>query len=263
MRIFAILAMEALRDAARRRIVAVVVLLSLLSLFGIDGCTSCAGEVKINGEARDMQQLAGVTGTLTFVVLALWSVVLAGVLAAEHLAQTLSDGSANLVLSRPVGRTSFALARLCGALAIAGGMAALLLGASAGLLHVRGGLALAPAALGACAVALGSITLGALSMTASLYLPRVAVMLLAAFSVAALTVANGVGLANPDVGGAVGAIDRLGPPIATALAVSLDPWITQIELSTDALEAWARLCAWAAGSLLVLGLAFRRIELGR
>ena len=47
---FTALSKEALSDAIRRRIVAAVILLCLFSLMAIDGFTSCAGNVSLNGE---------------------------------------------------------------------------------------------------------------------------------------------------------------------------------------------------------------------
>ena len=117
---FSVLAVEALRDAVRRRIVMAIVVLSLLSLMVVDSCTACAaGEVTINGEVRSLNDVAGAAGANLYAWLGLWIVVLAGLLASDHLQQTLEDGSANLCLARPVSRTAFAMARLAGALAVA------------------------------------------------------------------------------------------------------------------------------------------------
>ena len=98
---FFVLTLEAIQDAVRRRIVLVIAAVSLLSLLMVDSCTSCGpGQVTVDGELRSMVDLSGYTGSVTFLLLGLWSVVLAGVLAAEHLAGTLDDGSAPLALSR-------------------------------------------------------------------------------------------------------------------------------------------------------------------
>ncbi|MDX1649862.1 MAG: hypothetical protein R3263_08400, partial [Myxococcota bacterium] len=130
MRAFARLSIEAVGDAVRRRIAAVVAAASLVSLLAIDTCTACAtGTVVVDGEVREIAALAGATGVATVVVLSLWIVALAAFLASDHLAQTLADGSALLVLARPVGRAPFALARLAGALGVALGAGAVLLGA--------------------------------------------------------------------------------------------------------------------------------------
>ena len=143
---FRTLAGEAVLDAVRRRIVAAIAVVSVLSLMLVDTCTTCSGgELVVNGEVREMASIAGWSGTVTFIVLGLWSIVLAGVLASEHLAQTLTDGSATLTLARPVGRGTFALARLTGALAIAFVTGAVLLGGTALFLSARSGLSTGPA----------------------------------------------------------------------------------------------------------------------
>ena len=92
---FRTLAGEAILDAVRRRVVAAIAVVSLLSLMLVDTCTTCSGgEVVVNGEVREMVHIAGWTGTVTFVVLGLWSIILAGVLASEHLAQTFASDAA-------------------------------------------------------------------------------------------------------------------------------------------------------------------------
>ena len=146
MRGFAALLAEAVRDAIRRRIVIGIVVACLFSLMLLDSCTSCAtGEVVVNGEARPLASLAGGLGVATLVVLGLWIVSLAGILAADHLRQALDDGSARMSLARPVGRGTFVMARLGGVLCIAYATGLLLLGAAAFLLATRSGLSVAPA----------------------------------------------------------------------------------------------------------------------
>ena len=107
--IFAELASEALWDATRRRIVPMIALVSLISLLGVDSCTSCAsGSITANDEVVPVSQVAGWTGMVVISSLSLWMMLLAGILASDHLAEPLSDGSASLVLSRPVTRGAFA-----------------------------------------------------------------------------------------------------------------------------------------------------------
>ena len=78
---FGPLVLEAIRDAVRRRIVAVIVVVCVLSVMMLDSCTACStGEVMVNGELRQVASLQGGLGALTIVVLGLWIVVLAGVL---------------------------------------------------------------------------------------------------------------------------------------------------------------------------------------
>jgi hypothetical protein len=257
---FRTLAGEAVRDAVRRRIVAAVAVVSVLSLMLVDTCTSCSGgELIVNGEVREMA--AGWSGTVTFIVLGLWSIVLAGVLASEHLAQTLADGSATLTLARPVGRGTFALARLAGALTIAFATGAILLGGTAFFLSARSGLPTAPAMVASLSCAVGGITLAALAMTASLYIPRIATVLLVFVATGATTLANLLAMFRDDTGGVMGAIDRFGPPLCSSIAVALSPWIPGDEVPGSPEEIAIRHALWAAASIALLQAAFRRTEL--
>ena len=264
LRSFRLLAAEALQDAVRRRVVAAIAVVSVLSLLAIDGCTSCASAtLVVNGEPRQLPQVAGATGLLAFSVLALWCIVLAGVLAAEHLIQPLDDGSAALSLARPVGRGSFAFARLSGALALALATGAVLLGTDASLLHGRAGLPLGPALAGAAAFALGAITTAALSMTLSLWIGRIANVLLVFAGVGATALANALSLAGHGPGGVLGLLDRFGPPLASSLAMALSAWVPDLELHAEPASLVFRGVLWAGGSLVALFVAFARVEIGQ
>lgn len=263
-RSFRLLAFEAVRDAVRRRIVAAIVVVSVLSLLGIDGCTKCAGgTVVVNGRPAELSQLAGATGALGFSMLSLWCIALAGLLAAEHLTQSLDDGSAALSLARPVGRGAFVFARLAGALAIALTTGGVLLGATTALLAVRTGLPPGPAVAGFAAFAAGSVTVAALAMSLSLAIGRLANVLLVFASVGAVTLVNGLSLAGHEPGGVLGLLDRFGPPLASAVVAAVSGWVPQLELSTDPAELVFRSVAWAGAALVVLWWLFGRAELGR
>jgi hypothetical protein len=260
---FGALAAEALRDAARRRVVAAVAFLSLCSLFVVESCTSCtATQVGLDGEPGRVLDLAGATGTIAFATLGLWCVVLAGLLAADHLAHSLADGSATLCLARPVGRARFAGARLTGVLAIAWGVALVLLGATAFFLRQRSELALAPAAASGVAATAGCVVVGGLAMTASLVLPRLATLLLVFPGVGMVALANLTSLVRGGTlePGLLLALDRFGPPLLTALVVPLAPWLESVSFPAAGGVA-LRLAAWALASVALLVLVFRRIEL--
>jgi len=175
---FGPLAREAIADALRRRIAAAVALAALVSVLMLESCTSCSPSVNVNGQLREMSELAGPAGLGAFVVLGLWVIALAGVLAADHLQSTLEDGSALLALARPIARDSFALARLAGVLGLAFCAGLVMLGSAAALLATRSGLPVAPALAAGAACTLGCIAVAALAMTASLLLPRAATLLL-------------------------------------------------------------------------------------
>jgi ABC-type transport system involved in multi-copper enzyme maturation permease subunit len=261
-RAFAALARESLADAVRRRLVLVIAAASLLSLQLVDSCTSCGGATLTrNGESIPLADVAGIGALLVAAACAFWTWLLAGALASDHLAEPLQDGSATLVLARPVGRASFALARLAGALAIALVSGALLLFATAGLLYARQGLPWAPALPAFAAAAAGAVTLGALAMAASLALPRIATLLLISMGVGAVAAANAAALLGAELGGLPAGLDRYGPPLLSSVALALREWIAPATLPGSAPALWLRHLVWMAASAALLILAFRRVEL--
>ncbi len=257
---FGWLAREAIADALRRRIAFAVALAALASVALLESCTSCSPSLTVNGELRELTELAGPAGLGSFVLLGLWGIALAGVLAADHLQSTLDDGSALLALARPISRDAFALARLAGVLGLSLGAGALVLGAAIALLSARSGLAVAPALAAAAACALGCVAVAALAMAASLALPRAATLLLVLGGVWLTAFANSLG-SFTEVGGWLGALDRFGPPLASAMALALAPWLDGVAISGDSVRVTARLAAWAIGAVLALVYAFRRVEL--
>ena len=254
------LSREALADAMRRRIAGAVVVAALISVAMLDSCTSCTPSVTTNGQVHELAEFAGVAGLGTFVVLGLWLIVLAGVLAADHLQSTLEDGSALLSLARPISRETFALGRLAGVLGLVITAGAIVLGAAALMLHSRSSLPLGPALAAGAACALGCVTVAALAMAASLALPRAATLLAVLGGVWLTAFANGLA-AFTEVGGWLGALSRVGPPLASTMGLSLAPWLDGVTLSGDPVRAWARLAAWAFGALILLAYSFRRVEL--
>jgi hypothetical protein len=262
-RVFRVLAVEALADAMRRRIVPVVVVVSLLSLSLVDRCSAHAPTFTRDGQAVEIPAMAGWGGFLIMVVLGLWTLVLAGILASDHLAEALDDGSAALNLARPVSRESFVLARLFGAVAIAVATGGALLLVTALLLSARHGLALDAAFACLIACALGATCVGGLSMAASLFVPRAIAALLAfvgVSAIAALQISSQLGM---QLTGLVGVVERYGPPLVTAMLVALAPWIEPTAVQGAPLETAIRAFSWAGGGAVLLALAFRRVELGR
>jgi hypothetical protein len=260
MRSFWLLAREALGDAFRRRIVGGVAVAALLSIAMLESCTGCSPSINVNGEVRELVEVRGAFGFTTFLVLGLWGIALAGVLASDHLRSALDDGSAVLSLARPVPRESFALARLAGVMGVTGGAGALVFGAAAFLLATRTGLSLTPLLAGAGASLLGALTVAALAMAASLALPRVATVLLVLGGVGVVALANGIA-PFAEGSGWLGVIDRYGPPLGSSLALALAPWLEGVSLPGDAVRVAARLVAWAIGATLALVFVFRRAEL--
>ena len=257
---FRALAVESFRDAVRRRVAAALVVLALLSLLVVESCTSCGGGTfEVNGQIVEGSRIFGWTGMILYAVLALWTIAISGALAADHLEQVLADGSAQLVLARPVGRGVFALARLVGALAVSLGTGALLLGGTAFFLAARYGLSPGPAAAGAACAAVGGAIVAALAMTASLYLPRLATVAAVFVAVVVIAAANVAALAGVELSGAWTAIERFAPPLGTGIALAVAEWSGR-ELPGSALLVAARLALWAAFAPALLVVAFRRKE---
>jgi ABC-type transport system involved in multi-copper enzyme maturation permease subunit len=262
--LFSELSREAFRDAMRRRIVPVIVFFALLSLLAVDSCTSCAGSSQVvqNGEPVSLTDVSGWTGMLIFTLLALWTMVLAGLLASDHLAETVSDGSANLILSRPVRRSEFALARLAGVLGIALVTGAVVLTVSAYLLHLRNGVPLGAALWAGLACAAGSVVVSALAMTLSLFLARVATAMSVLFFVGAITFVNVFTLFGASLGKVGHVLQHFTPPLCTAVVVALKPWIAPVVPDVDPTIMVLKLAFWMIVSLLLLLGAFQRQELG-
>jgi ABC-type transport system involved in multi-copper enzyme maturation permease subunit len=252
---------EALREAARRRIVVVIVGLSLLSLAMIDGCSSCAsGTMTVNETVVDPSAIGGAVGVAMLSALCLWIVILAGVLCADQLARTVSEGSVWLWLARPVSRESFVLSQLAGSLGIAWAAGGVLLATAASLLAARQGLATAPALAAGASAFLNAVTLGAISMAASLWLPRAAIALLVLGITVPMAALEGVALAGLPLEGVPRLVAELGPPFLAAPLAELSAWSPQLaERSVG--EPILRAAVWAAASVALLLALFRRVEL--
>jgi len=263
-RIFSELAREALRDAMRRRILPVIAVFALLSLLAVDSCTSCAGSSQVaqNGKQVAVDDISGWTGMLIFSVLSLWTMVLAGLLASDHLAETVFDGSANLVLARPVRRSEFALARLAGALGIAYVTGAVVLTASTYLLYLRNGVSLGAAVWAGLACAAGAFVVAALAMALSLRLARVATAMSVLFLVGAITFVNVFTLFGASLGRVGHVLQYFTPPLCTAVVVALKPWIAPVAPAVDPTIMALKLGFWVVASALILLAAFRKQELG-
>ena len=261
---FLLLWREALLDALRRKLVAAIAAASLLSLLVLNSCTSCVPAIQVNGAPQGSASTTTLVGMVLMIVVGLWVVTLAGLLGSDHLTQSLEDGHATSALARPVRRHEFAFARLAGALSVGLAAGLLLLGATSFWLTTRSGLPAEPAALAVLACLLSCVTVAALAMTASLALPRLAVWLLVFGLVFITSLATGVSLAVPAEPGALTllvAIDRFGPPIASAMLRALAPWLPGATLPADFAAVFARSTLWAALGLASLAAAFRRIEL--
>ncbi|HEY8123199.1 MAG TPA: hypothetical protein VII78_17900 [Myxococcota bacterium] len=266
---FLLLWREALQDALRRKLVLAIAAASVLSLMVLDNCAGCVPAAQVNGAQVEAANVAPVLGIALMIVVGLWVVTLAGLLAADHLAQSLEDGHATTALARPVRREEFAFARLAGALTVAIAAGALLLGTTTFWLATRSGLPALPAVLAAIGCGIACVTVASLAMAASLALPRLAIWLLVFGLVFITTVAASTAFwpapADPTQIGGTRAflvlLDRFGPPIAGAMLRALAAWLPGAPLPADFAAVFARGIVWAALGLASLAAAFRRIEL--
>ncbi len=260
--LYSVLMSEAIGDAIRRRIVPMIVFIALISLLAVDSCTSCAsGNVSVNGQNVAVAEIGGWTGMLLFTSLALWTMVLAGLLASDHLAEPLADGSANLVLARPIQRHEFAAARLAGALVIALLAGAVVLTGTALLLNLRNGLPLIPALWAGLACAAGSLVVGSTAMALSLVLTRIATALSVLAFVGAVAFINSFTLFGVSMGGAAALLQHVTPPLCTAIVVALAPWTDPIVPNVDPMLTILKLVAWMVAGVLLLMAVFRRQEI--
>jgi len=262
--VYRTLAAEAFRDAMRRRIVPVIAVFALLSIMAVNSCTSCAssGEIVENGTRVSIDQVSGWTGMVIFSVLSLWMMVLAGLLASDHIAETVLDGSANLTLPRPVRRSEFALARLTGSLGITYATGLMVLSASAYLLYVRSSLSLGAAAWAGLACAAGALVVAALAMTLSLFLARIATAISVLFFVGAIALVNAFTLFGKSLGQLGDIVQQFAPPLCTAVVVALEPWITPVTPEVDPAIMALKLAFWTVASVSMLLAVFQKWELG-
>lgn len=263
-RVFAWLAGEAFADAVRRRIVPVIAALALLSLLFVDTCTSCSPTVESDGQLFTVPEIAGAGGLAMLVLLGLWTAVLAGFLAADHLSAPLNDGSANLLLARPISRASYVLARLVGAWAMAAVAGVFVLVATTLLLYLRQGLGVGPAGAAIGFVLVNAVCVAALAMALSLWLGSTLASLAVLASVwglASLEVATQMGA---EFWGPIRALVAFGPPLAAAPIGYLTPWLgAEAPPQANLALVATRSVAWAIAGALVLLTAFRRVDLGR
>lgn len=268
MRAFALLALEAARDALRRRFAVAIAIVLALSLLWVRSCTDF-GHVTFNQQAVDPALIAGFLAPVLFSLQALAVLLIAGVLASDHLARPLAEGSSALWLARPVSRGAYAGARLAGTLTVTLAAGAILLGGTAALLTARHGVALAPAALAAVATALGGGVVAALAMAMSLLVGRTAVLLAVLVAVPLQGFANALALAlalvQPDAAlpDLLGAVDRFGPPLGTAVFAAVAAWNPHVDASGALAPALGRLALWAAGAIALLVAVFRRTDIAR
>jgi len=196
--------------------------------------------------------------------LSLWISVLAGVLASDHLAEPLSDGSANLLLARPVSRAHYAIARLLGAWCLAAVTGIALLLTAAVLLEARQGLPAAPALLSIGLALIGALTVAGFAMALSLALGRTLTALAVFAGVWGVAALEALCLAPVELAPWLQTLSALGPPLLTGAIAPVAAWLGPEGPSLgDPTQAALRALVWCAASVASVVLTFRRTELGR
>ena len=242
LRRFALLSADAVRDGLRNRVGLFALGGALLVGLFADRCTGVSGGTFVlNGRPYDLTDGAKLVGPVLYGLCALLLVWVAGFLACDSLARPLSDGSAPLWLSRPVGRGTYALSRLAGCLGL--------------------GLGIAPALLGLAVFAADAWVVAALAMTLALVLPRVVALAAITLGMQLVVVANLFHLVADSSGGLLRAIERFGPPLGTALVYALSPWFSEGPAAAEWIDPVFRLLVWGGGASALLVLLFRRQEL--
>lgn len=261
-RAFALLAAEAMRDAVRSRAGLGVALGAVLCLVVVNRCTGLELVANgMDGEGLDPAALARVLGPVLYGMVALFLVAATGLVAVDSLARPIEDGTVSLWLARPVGRTPYALARLAGTMGLAGGAGVAVLLAATVLLEMRHGLSLAPGAFGTLVFLLEALVVSSLAMAASLFLPRLLTLFVILLWVQAAVFANTAHMLGAKLGGWLGAMERFGPPLGTALLFAVSPWVGLDPRTEQAVWIFGRLALWAAAGVALVAFAFRRMEL--
>ncbi len=261
-RTLGLLAADAVRDGVRNRVGLFAIVFALCVGLFADRCTAFeAGTVMLNGREFDVSDGAHFIGPFVFGSCALLLALVAGFVACDALARPLSEGTATLWLSRPVGRASYALSRLAGALglSLAAGFAVLLVVTV--LLHLRLGLDPLPALAGVAVFAADAWVVAAVAMAFALYLPRVVALGAVVLLMQMVVFTNGLHSVATLSSGLLGGIERYGPPLGTALIYALSPWFSPGASAAEWLDVGVRLFVWGAGSTVLVALLFRRIDL--
>jgi ABC-type transport system involved in multi-copper enzyme maturation permease subunit len=260
---YRLLTRESLRDAARRRVVPAVIVLCLLTLGGINSCTTCNAQITTNSVDPSSVDILGWVGVSVLGVLALWSITLAGLLASDHLSASLEDGSGLLVLTRPVKRRVFVLSRLSGTLAVSGIATMVIMGGASIMLFVRGDLPMWPALVALLVTLVNCISLAALAMLLSLFLPRIATFLCVVGFVGWTSMANLIAVSGGGLGFVSLVLNDFGPPLLTGVVIPLANWSGQPIDGVSTLNIAFRLGLWVFASVSSLFFVFEKQELVR
>jgi ABC-type transport system involved in multi-copper enzyme maturation permease subunit len=256
-----ILGIESLRDAARRRVVPAVLVLCFLTLFMLNSCTSCSANMQVESNIAGGLEILGWGGIAAFTSLALWMVALSGLLAADHLSSALDDGTAQLVLARPVSRATFVLSRLFGSVAVSLIAGLIMQGGATFFFATRAALPIGPALISMLATAISCICFSAVAMFSSLYMNRLVTVLILLVLLVVMSILSLMALSGVELEGIYGAMERMGPTFTTTITASLLPWAQRELVTSETALIWARLLGWTIGAVAVLLTAFGRREM--
>lgn len=261
LRAFHRLAAEAVRDSLRSRSGLAIFVSAALCLLFVERCSGATAIFEHGGRTIDPAVFSRVIGPLLYGLVALFLVAAAGLVACDVLARPIEDGTVSLWLARPVSRTLYALARLAGAVTLSGVVGAVVLLAATVLVTARYDLSYGPGLVGMAVFLADAVVVSAVAMAASLFLPRLLTLFLVVTWVQLVLFANLAHMVGAVFGGWLGALERWGPPLGTALLFALSPWVGLDADGGLALGVFLRLGLWAAGSVALVAFVFRRLEL--
>ncbi len=237
----------------------------LAGLALLESCTRgmISAEVVVDGQQVD--GAGALLGPILYAGAILPVYFVAGLVAAEQMTQAAApEGPVNLWLSRPIGRGTWACARLAGVLTtvVAGGGA--WVAGIAWVLAQRFGIETASLWVGAAGALLGFVVVTGVAMTAALTLGRGAAISLVLLGVAVVIACNANVIAAPFFSAEAGALSvwvtRLTPPIAMPVILSSLALNPGLESLVDDVPSLFVLAAWAVLAVGGLVLAARRRE---
>lgn len=261
-RVFALLATDALRDALRSRVGIGVLLLGVLLVLGVDRCTGVpADTITWNGRELPASVVGTIFGPLLFLVLSFVLVAAAALIASDALARPVDDGSASLWLARPIGRGTYALSRLTGGLVLMALVAVGVLGLATALLAARYGLDWRVGVAGYVTFVADAFVVSAVAMLLSLHLPRMLTLFGVFLWLQYVAITNGMHVVGALSEGGGRMLEGWGPPLGTALLFAVGPWAGLHLPPEQRAFAAVRLALWGAAALTLLVISFRRREL--
>ncbi|MEE3328105.1 MAG: hypothetical protein VX252_12280, partial [Myxococcota bacterium] len=139
----------------------------------------------------------------------------------------------------------------------------IMMGGASLMLAVRGDLAGAPALMALLVTLVNCVSVAALAMMFSLFLPRVVTFLCLVGFVGWTSMANLIAVSGGGLGFVSQVLNDFGPPILTAVVVPLAHWAGQPMEGVSTLDLTFRLGLWVFASVSSLTFLFQQQELVR